>query len=457
MEMAASSTAQQFFDQFFSSAPPEVDVAAIRQEWLALKPPYQIDERRLPLPVWARRNFTETGEQAWAELCRSVGYIDLTRPFCIYIHIPFCASRCSFCDCYSFQLKRHRTRHIEGYIELLAQEMRLWGQLGTLAHRSVSTVHFGGGTPTFLGEEPFARLVQHLRQNFDIDLQTEWALESTTSELNDEMFSLLSTLGFTRLHIGVQSLEDPVRQLINRRESTAIVLEKIVKAVAVDWIVSVDLICGLPGQSLEGLLNDIKTLAAVGVDGFSLYELQLSSRNRKFAEQYDLVKQSRLANYFLLQAASRLLASLGYRKTLFNHFAREKDTNLYFTFPERGEDCLALGAIADGVFGDYHYRHPEYAVYCREVGQSFPALQGGLCRNNLENRLRLLEIALLSGSISPQLFADVLGRDRSESLLRRWGESALVEDDIRPGWLRLTTNGSWFAGYMMAQLSAGNF
>jgi coproporphyrinogen III oxidase-like Fe-S oxidoreductase len=222
------------------------------------------------------------------------------------------------------------------------------------------------------------------------------------------------------------------------------------------WIVSVDLIYGLPGQTLVGLLNDIKTLAAVGVDGFSLYELQLSSRNRKFAEQHGLVSQKRLANYFLLQAASRLLASLGYRKTLFNHFAREKDANLYFTFPERGEDCLALGAIADGVFGDYHYRHPEYAAYCRGISEAFLALQGGLRRSDLENRLYPLEVALLSATISPELVADVLGRDHSESLLRCWRESALVEDDIRPGCLRLTSNGSWFTGLMMAQLFTQN-
>jgi coproporphyrinogen III oxidase-like Fe-S oxidoreductase len=196
------SAEQRFFDQFFRAAPPEVDVEAIRREWLALRPPYRIDDRRLPLPVWVQRGFTETGEQGWAILCRDVGRIDLSKAFCIYVHIPFCASRCSFCDCYSFQLKRHRERHIEAYIALLTQEIRLWSRLGTLAHRPVSTVHFGGGTPTFLREKSFRRLVQNLRESFHTEPQTEWALESTSSELTDEMFSLLDALGFTRLHVG---------------------------------------------------------------------------------------------------------------------------------------------------------------------------------------------------------------------------------------------------------------
>jgi len=448
---------QQFFDQFFRAAPPEVDVEAIRREWLALKPPYRVDDRQLPLPVWARRSFTETGEQAWVVLSQDIERSDLTRPCCIYVHIPFCARRCSFCDCYSFALNRYQARHIEAYTTLLTQEMRLWSGLGPLAYRPVSTVHFGGGTPTFLGAEPFRRLVQNLRESFHTGPQTEWALESTSSELTSEMFSVLDALGFTRLHIGVQSLEDHVRQHINRREPAAIVLEKISKAAAMGWVVSVDLIFGLPGQSLEGLLGDVKSLAAAGVDGFSLYELQLGSRNRRFAERHGLVGRGRLANYFLLQAASRWLAFLGYRKTLFNHFAREKDTNLYFTFPERGEDCLALGTIADGVFGDYHYRHPEYKAYWQSLNEAFPGLQGGLRRNALENRLHPLEVAILSASLPSELFADSLGRGRAHEMFRPWQESALVEEDTRCGRLCLTANGSWFAGNMLAQLSAQNF
>jgi coproporphyrinogen III oxidase-like Fe-S oxidoreductase len=449
---AFAPTEQRCFEQFFRSAPPEVDVAAIRREWQALQPPYRIDDRRLPLPVWARRRFTEIGEQAWVELYGNVGRISQSKAFCIYVHIPFCASHCSFCDCYSFQLKRHRARHIETYLDLLAQEMRLWSRLGPLARRPVSTVHLGGGTPTVLGEAPFRRLIEDVRENFGPDLQTEWALESTTSELTDEMVSLLDALGFTRLHVGVQTLQDDVRQRINRREPAAVVLDKIVRAVDMGWVVSVDLICGLPGQSVEGLLGDIKALEAVGVDGFSLYELQLSARNRRFAEQHGLAGRGRLRNYFLVQAASRLLAALGYRKTLFNHFARERDANLYFTFPARGEDCLALGTIADGVFDDYHYRHPRYKPYCQSVSETFPGLQGGLRRNALENRLHPLEVVLLSGHIPSELFADGLGRDRAETLFRQWRASALIEDDAQPGHLRLTANGSWFTGKMMAQL-----
>lgn len=449
-----------FFDRFFreSAALPEVGVEAIRREWLALHPPnregvpfaYHIADRRLPMPVWARRAFTENGQEAWQTLCREVPPINPAKPFCIYVHIPFCAEHCHFCDCYSFRLASHRERYVSNYLDLLAQEMRLWSRLGTLATRPVSTVHFGGGTPTFLGVKPFERLVSLCREHFADGSATEWALESTVSELSPEMLSHLDALGFTRLHIGVQSLQDEVRQLINRRATADAVLSTIADVVEMGWIVSVDLIYGLPGQTLGGLLSDIRSLVTAGVDGFSLYELQLSSRNRQFARRHGLDRRDRRLNYLLAQAISSFLTSLGYEKTLFNHFAGVQDTNLYFTFPARGEDLLALGTIADGLFGDYHYRHLEYAAYCRGVRDGFPGLQGGLRRNEMENRLQPLVTALMAGSIPPSLFAD----PALQALLSGWRELLLLAKDPQTGNLHLTGNGSWFVGNMISQLMA---
>jgi coproporphyrinogen III oxidase-like Fe-S oxidoreductase len=441
---------QPTFDQFFRAAPPEVDVEAIRQEWLALQAPYRIADRHLPMPVWARRPFTENGEQAWYSLSRDVPAIDPGRAFCIYVHIPFCASRCHFCDCYSFPLLSHRERHINGYLNLLAQEMRLWSRLGTLAARPVSTVHFGGGTPTCLGREPFEHLIRLCREHFAAGPETEWALESTVSELSPEMLSSLDDSGFTRLHIGVQTLQEEVRPILNRRAASDIVLDTIADAIGMGWIVSVDLIYGLPGQTLDGLLSDIRSLVAVGVNGFSLYELQLSSRNRRFSQQHGLYQRDRQTSYWLTQAASHLLNALGYGKTLFNHYADDRDTNLYFTFPARGEDCLALGTIADGTFSDYHYRHPEYASYSRQVGDHFPGLQGGLRRSKVENRLQPLTVALLAGRIPLSLFEDAAG----QALLHEWRGSRLLVDHVQTSHVHLTGNGSWFVGNMISELMA---
>jgi len=319
--------------------------------------------------------------------------------------------------------------------------MHLWTQLGTLAHRPVSTVHFGGGTPTFLGAAAVRRGGECGRACFNTTPQTEWALEATSSELTGEMYDLLEALHFTRLHIGVQSLEDSVRHNINRQESAAQVLDKIQAGLKRGWIVTVDLIVGLPDQTLAGCLNDLTVLSQLGVDGYSLYELQSSSRNRLWIEQHHLDQRPRLVNYFFAQAGACWLARLGYRKTLFNHWAGEHDTNLYFTFPERGEDLLALGTIADGVFGDYHYRHLTYAPYGQNM-HDVPGLQGGLRRTPLENRLHPLLTALMSGTIPAALLPT--------ELIRRWQAAALLRPNN--GAFELTGNGTWFVGNMITEL-----
>lgn len=442
----------QTFEAFFAAAPPSLDTASIHTAWQALNVHYGVEDRGLPIPVWARRPLTETGNQAWQTLSQDVAEIASDRPLSIYVHIPFCAEKCSFCDCYSFKLGDYQEQHIQGYITLLEQEIQLWRRLGTLAHRPVTTVHFGGGTPTFLGQKPFARLVQSLRQHFNVSPNTEWALESTSTELTADMIAGLESLGVNRLHLGVQTLDENIRRILKRRDSAKNILDKIARLVARSWVVSVDLIYGLPGQTLVSFWQDIIQLTSAGVDGFSLYELQTSSHNRKFAMQYSLAQTDYLKDYFLFQAASWLLLNLGYRKDLFNHFANKRDKNLYFTFPERGEDLLALGTIADGVFNDYHYRHTEYRHYTKSVTAESPGLCGGLRRNAIENCLHPLETAILSTRIIPSLFMQVLGKTETETLFTRWKSAHLVASLPQEKELMVTANGSWLVAKMLMEL-----
>ncbi|NDJ85437.1 MAG: radical SAM protein [Chloroflexi bacterium] len=427
--------------------PPSIDADTIYAEWQAMSAFYDIEARHLPLPVWARRPLEDDGPRAWEILQGELAYRNPDRAFCIYLHIPFCARRCGFCDCYSFKMGTGHEDHFRRYTDTLIKEMRLWSETGDLAQRRISTVHLGGGTPTFLPTADFRRLMRSCQTLFSVDQHTEWALESTTAQLTDEMLPVLDELGFTRLHIGVQSLEDRVRTRIHRQEPADTVIEKIEKTVGRGWVVSVDMIAGLPGQSLAGLLDDLRLLADLSVDGFSLYEMQVSPRNRRFAQDQGLMAEPRLKKYVMIQAAARLLEALGYRKTLFNHFARRRDMNLYFSFPERNEDCLAVGTIADGVFGDYHYRHPSYAAYMRSATADYPGLQGGLRRNASENILQPLTTALLAARIPEAL----LYTSVPPPLRARWEHAQLLAHQPDEQIFTLTSNGSWLLGNMISE------
>jgi len=443
------------FHEYCRVLEPWVDPGAIQEQWLALGNAYDVESWQLPLPLWAQRPYEDSAARAWRTLLEDLDASDAARPICIYIHIPFCSSKCGFCDSYSFKLGGHKSEHIEQYVRHICDELRLWSRSGNMGRRPVSTVHLGGGTPSCVGEAGLLQLAECCRSNFAVSEETEWALETTVESLTPAHFASLHQLGFRRLHIGVQSMEDVVRRRIGRRCSADAALQVVRAGLARGWIVSVDLLCGLPTQTPGGFLQGIETLSSAGVNGFSLYELLIRTQNRRWADAHGLSQRSHLPNYVMMQAGALYLEARGFRKNLFNHWADSADRNIYFTFPMRAEDCLAVGAIADGVVGDYHYRHPRYAGYISSDHSVSPGLEGGLRKNRLEKRLQPLTTAILAGHIPPQLMPDLTSLSEPEGALRdRWLQHALVRADAAGG-LTLTTNGTWFAGDMVGELKGG--
>jgi len=257
------------------------------------------------------------------------------------------------------------------------------------------------------------------------------------------MIQTMHEAGYRRLHLGVQSLQDDVRQAIGRRNPAEKVIGKIEETMALGWIVSVDMICGLPNQTLTGFMDNIQTLIDMGIHGVSVYELLIYPQNKRWAIAHQLDNPSRHEpNFWMFMAGATLLEQWGYRKNLFNHWADEADKNIYFTFPTRGEDLLAVGTIADGVFGDYQYRHPRYADY---MAHGLPALEGGLRHNAYEKRLSPYITQVLSARLSSQ-FASALPH-----LIERWHKHALIRP-MGDGGYELTASGAWFAGNMIAEL-----
>ncbi len=442
------------FDRFFADAPQDVNMPAILEYWEALSPAYDVGNWLLPLPPWRHRPYQDSPSEAWVSLSHDLAHADPDKPFCIYMHVPFCSSKCGFCDNYSFKLGSRQAAVIQEYVDRLCYELRLWSRQGNLRQRPVSTVHLGGGTPTFLGEAALRQIVNCCREHFAISPDTEWALESTVQGLSPEMICTMHDTGFRRLHIGVQTLEETVRSRIGRRNASHDVLSVIEQVLALGWIVSVDLICGLPNQTLRGFVDGIQTLMHLGVNGFSIYELLIYPQNRRWCEQQHLTDINRhLPNYWMFLSGALLLEAHGYLPNLFNHWADSRDQNVYFTFPTRGEDLLAVGTIADGVFNDYHYRHPRFARYMDIAHSGLPGLEGGLRRDAYFNMLQPITTAIQAGRMSPGDIGTIHAvLNHSQCLLERWWKAKLIRSDGQGGYT-LTPSGSWFAGNLIAELT----
>ncbi len=288
------------------------------------------------------------------------------------------------------------------------------------------------------GAEKLVRITERLRACLCINERTQLALETTSSMLTEASLTRLWQAGFTRLHVGVQSLQDPV-------------LRKIRAAADAGWVVSTDIIIGLPGYGAAEILQDIDRMVDAGAQGFSVYELVYSPRNHAFFEKLGLLDQPVVEKFSLFQLAFLYLEDLGFRKNLYNHLSKQDDDNRYFTGPARNEDLLGLGTIADGFFGDYHYRHAELEAYSLQVAAGLPGLAGGIRRSRVQREYRKLEVEIRSGRPDPLVFIQVLGTANALSLFSYWIGRGFIQTMDHDEYCELTPGGAWFVGEMLSE------
>lgn len=189
----------------------------------------------------------------------------------IYIHVPFCASRCFYCDFYS-------TTHSDAYKELYIQ-----AACAELAHRrdylpqsTIQSVYLGGGTPSQLSVSQLQRLMQAIHQYYDVDTNAEITLEANPDDISAPFIQQVCTMGFNRVSLGVQSFNDITLRTINRRH-TAHQAESAVNIINKNGIdnISIDLIYGLPHQTLQQFKHDLDVAFSLPIKHLSSYALSV--------------------------------------------------------------------------------------------------------------------------------------------------------------------------------------
>jgi len=186
----------------------------------------------------------------------------------LYIHVPFCRSKCAYCDFYSVT----DDARVDEYLEALFCEMSLRRDFATV----FDTVYFGGGTPSCLSADQLADLLQRLRSVFLVLPETEITVEVNPGDVDAAFLFRLREAGFNRVSIGVQSFDDHILSTLGRRHNGREGLEAIESARRSGFEnLSVDLIYGVPGQSLELWQRTMETAIAFRPEHLSCYELTL--------------------------------------------------------------------------------------------------------------------------------------------------------------------------------------
>jgi len=238
----------------------------------------------------------------------------------LYVHVPFCAVRCTYCD---FDLVAGRRHDLDRFVEAACLEIEATAP--PLLGRPADTVHLGGGTPSILPPALVGRILDAIRRTFRLDPEAEVALEANPEDLDDARCRDLMALGVNRLSIGVQSLDDALLARLRRSHTAATALAAVrVARDAGMRSVGADLILGLPGQHGDQAVAGIERLIEAGVDHLSLYLLEVHDRTRLGRE----VALGRLATMRdddaaeLYEEAALLVETRGFEHYEISNFAR---------------------------------------------------------------------------------------------------------------------------------------
>ncbi|HSV43629.1 MAG TPA: radical SAM family heme chaperone HemW [Candidatus Bathyarchaeia archaeon] len=194
----------------------------------------------------------------------------------VYFHIPFCRKKCFYC---SFIVAIAQQRHMRSYADALCTQMR------SCDSRTISSIYFGGGTPSQLPVEDFQKINDRLRKSFVVDDQGEYGIEINPEDVTPEKLQCYRDAGVNRISIGVQTFQDHYLRLLGRVHSAMQAQEAYETARRAGFSnISLDLMYGFPGQTISEIEQDLKVLCGLDCEHVSLYSLTIEPGSKFYRE-----------------------------------------------------------------------------------------------------------------------------------------------------------------------------
>lgn len=286
-----------------------------------------------------------------------------TRDMGVYLHIPFCRKKCSYCDFASYE---GLEAYYEDYVVALCSEIELWAkQYPASTSIPIQTIYFGGGTPTQLSIAQIEQILNVLYKQYPCNHVIEISMEANPGEIDKTYLKALKSLGITRLSYGVQTFDDHLLTVLRRGHTANMAKQAIYDALEVGFqSVSGDLIYALPGQQLKDIEANVKTLVDLGVSHVSIYGLQLEEGTNlhKQVAQGLLTLPSDDENEAMYDCILDQLATYGFERYEISNFTNCEAYSYHNLRYWQYKDYLAFGAGAYSFYENIRRNNEPYVV-----------------------------------------------------------------------------------------------
>ncbi len=354
----------------------------------------------------------------------------------LYVHIPFCSAICPYCD---FAVARGGEADGERFVAALDREIASWAGRSEegFGTSRFDTVYFGGGTPSALSLEQLGVVRRRLVGTFAIDPEAEWTIEVNPEDASVEGLAGWRELGFDRISLGLQALDDRALRFLGRRHDAAAARLSVERAREAGFrSVSVDLIYSLPGFDGGWWLRTLDEAAALGPDHISCYELTIHDgtpfgRRRDAGRLRETGEDERAANFV---ATHRRLAGLGYEGYEVSNFARrEADRSRHNRKYWRHQPYLGLGPSSHSFAGrSRSWNVAPWRDWSDAVAGGGSPVAG---REELTDDQLLLEAVMMG--LRQRSGIDCAALERRFGIDPAAGNAGRIEAWEKAGWLRV--------------------
>ncbi|MBQ6157114.1 MAG: radical SAM family heme chaperone HemW [Bacteroidales bacterium] len=362
----------------------------------------------------------------------------------LYIHVPFCKSKCVYCGFYSTV----NQKDMDKYLSALEKEIVL--RKDEPAGKAFQTVYFGGGTPTLLQPVQLQHILDELHTRFLIEDNAEMTIEANPEQLTLDYCKDLKQLGFNRISIGIQSFHDEILQFLGRKHTAKEALQAVENAYSAGFNnISIDLIYGVNERNNELWKKELETAFSLPIRHFSAYALTVEENSllyRRIQQHRDVEPDEDLASvqYTIL---SEMVDKSPFAQYEVSNFAMKGWESKHNSAYWDRTPYLGLGPAAHSFDGTHRsWNAPTLAAYFTQIAEQKPFYeQETLTDTDRYNEHLLLRLRTLKGIDLREMEA-LFGRERTDGLLRHFETDVDTRHyEHTPDRLRLTSEGLWFA------------